>query len=144
MVTKTKSVTKVFFVGILMVVAIAFSSCAKKMMFEKSAIVPGAQGYVKMSKDDNSNYSVKVYMTNLADPDKLTPSKKEYVVWLVIGDEVKNVGKINTGTSMFSKQLKGFFETVSSSKPGKLFISAEDDANVTYPGSVVVLTTSSF
>jgi hypothetical protein len=43
-----------------------------------------------------------------------------------------------------SKQLKGSFKTVSSDKPVKIFITAEDDAAVQYPGTQVVLSTDKF
>jgi hypothetical protein len=43
-----------------------------------------------------------------------------------------------------SSKLTAYFETVSSVKPNKLFITAEDDANIQYPVSPIILTTGTF
>jgi hypothetical protein len=40
--------------------------------------------------------------------------------------------------------LKASFETVSSTKPTKIFLTAEDDASIQYPGSQVVISTNNF
>jgi hypothetical protein len=59
-------------------------------------------------------------------------------------DQTKNMGQLNSSRSTFSKQLKGSFKTVSSFKPIKIFITAEDDAGAQYPGTQVILTTNQF
>ena len=56
----------------------------------------------------------------------------------------KNVGQLNSSRGIMSKQLKGSFKTVSSSRPIKIFITAEDDAGIQYPGAQVILTTDKF
>ncbi|MDA3930485.1 MAG: hypothetical protein PF541_16165 [Prolixibacteraceae bacterium] len=53
----------------------------------------------------------------------------------------KNVGQIVSSTGSFSSKLKASFETVSSFSPNKIFITAENEADVQYPYSEVVLTT---
>ena len=59
---------------------------------------------------------------------------------MVTGQEnAKNIGLLNS-----SNKLKASFETVSSSKPIKIFITAEDDENVQYPGEQIVLSTGAF
>jgi hypothetical protein len=52
---------------------------------------------------------------------------------------MKNIGRVNS-----SNKLKVSFETVSSFKPIKIFITAEDDEDVQYPGQQVVLSTDKF
>jgi hypothetical protein len=59
-------------------------------------------------------------------------------------DLTKNIGQLNSSKGFMSKQLKGSFKTVSSDKPVKIFITAEDDAAVQYPGTQVVLSTDKF
>jgi hypothetical protein len=49
---------------------------------------------------------------------------------------VRNMGQI-----AISKNLSASFETTATLKPSKVFITAEVDENVQYPGSMVVLTT---
>jgi hypothetical protein len=58
--------------------------------------------------------------------------------------ETKNIGQIKSSSGLFSSKLKASFETVSSSKPSKIFITAEDDADRQYPGMQVVLSTDRF
>ena len=122
-----------------------FSSCARKVKFQNSSVVPAAKGSVKVKKDDNNNYGIKISIKNLAEPDRLQPSKHTYVVWMQTADNgTKNIGQINSSTGFLSSKLKASFETVSSFKPIKIFITAEDDAAIQYPGMEVILSTSNF
>ncbi|RYE31979.1 MAG: hypothetical protein EOP48_31225 [Sphingobacteriales bacterium] len=129
----------------LLVIGIAFTSCASKLRFNTSSVVPAAEGTVKVKKDDNNNYNIKIALSNLAAPERLQPSKKMYIVWMEADDQVnKNIGQINTSTGFLSGKLKADFETVSATKPKRIFITAEDDSNVQYPDSRVVLSTNQF
>jgi hypothetical protein len=125
--------------------SLVFASCARKVAFLTSSIVPAAEGTVKVKKDDNKNYHIQIALSNLAEPNRLQPSKNTYVVWMDTDNQVtKNIGQINSSTGFLSGKLKASFETVSSNKPNKIFITAENDAGVQYPGSQVVLTTNNF
>ena len=120
-----------------------FESCARKIAFQASTIVPGAEGTVKVKKDNNSNYTIQVELSNLAEPRKLEPAMKTYVIWMETAQEpVKNIGQINSSSSFLSKRLKASFETVSSIKPTRIFITAEDDGTNQYPGTQILTTTS--
>jgi len=56
----------------------------------------------------------------------------------------KNIGQIKSGSSMMSSKLKADFETATPFKPVKIFVTAEDDGNVEYPGMYTILSTSNF
>ena len=128
---------------IAVVAIILLPSCARKMTFNNSSVVPAATGSVKIKSDKNNNHSIDISVTNLAPADKLTPAKKTYVVWMVTeGNGTKNIGQISTSGSLLSKTLKGSLETVTTFKPVSIFITAEDDATVQYPGTTVVLNTN--
>lgn len=132
----------VYIISTLIILGFLLVSCARKMNFAPSSVVPAATGHVKIKKDNNNNYIVTVNVLNLADPKNLDPSRKVYVVWLE--DErnsTKNIGQITTSSSMFSKALKGEIKATATSMPGRIYITAEDDGNIQYPGSQVVLTT---
>lgn len=119
------------------IMVLAFHSCAQKATFLTSSVVPAAEGKVTIKGDKNENYNIKMTITNLADIERLKPPKNSYVVWLEsVQGAPKNVGRIIT-----SGRLKLTFETVATLKPTKLFITAEENENVQYPGSMVVLTT---
>lgn len=122
-----------------------FFSCARKTSFQTSSVVPAARGDVKVKKDDNNNYQIKIKISGLAEVKRLEPSKQAYVIWLVSDEHItKNLGQINSSSNLLSKNLKASFETVSSVKPVKIFITAEDDASTQYPGSIVILSTNNF
>ena len=135
---------KIFLCVIGVMTMFLFESCAKKVAFQASSIVPGAGGTVKVKKDNNNNYTIQVDLSDLAEPGKLEPAMKAYVIWMETDQEpVKNIGQINSSSSLLSKRLKASFETVSSIKPTRIFITAEDDGTVQYPGTQI-LTTANF
>src|SRR3954447_16124061 len=119
-----------------------FSSCAKKMHFATSTVVPAAEGRVKYKKDDNGNYAIDVKIKELADPKKLTPSKNTYVLWMETDQSnVQNIGQIVSESGWFSSARKATLEAVSPFKPRAFIITAEDNPAVTYPGPQVILRT---
>jgi len=121
------------------------SAQKKKVSFQSSAVVPGAEGKVKVKKDKNGNFNIDIEIVNLAEPKKLTPPRKVYVVWIETKEKgVKNIGQVNSSSSMFSKTKKASISTVSPYKPIRIFITAEDDGGIEIPGEVVVLTTDTF
>lgn len=137
--------SKLFVSFLLFVIVFAFHSCAKNVSFQTSSVVPAAQGDVKVSKDINKNYLIKIKISNLAEVSRLEPSKKVYVVWMETDlSLIKNIGQINSDTGFMSSKLKATFETVTSFKPSKIFITAEDNADVISPGMQMVLSTNRF
>lgn len=124
---------------------LTIGSCARKAVFQTSTIVPAARGSVKVKKDNNNNYNISVNIADLAEPERLQTPMKTYVVWMVTDENsTKNLGQIQTSTKFLSKSLKGSFQTVSSFKPVKIFITAENEAAIQFPGMYVVLSTSDF
>lgn len=121
------------------------SAQSKKVSFNTSTVVPGAEGTVKVKKDKNGNFNIDIDIVNLAKPSSLTPAKKSYVVWIETQEKgVKNIGQINSSSSLFSKTKKASINTSSPHKPVRIFVSAEDDGSVEEPGTTIVLTTNSF
>jgi len=136
--TKLNTMTKTMFLGVLATMMIfSFHSCAQKALFLTSSVVPAAQGEVTLKKDKNNNYVIKMQISNLAEVDRLQPPKKGYVVWMEADRGLtRNIGLITS-----SNKLNVTFETIATLRPTRIFITAEDDEGVQYPGSMVVLTT---
>jgi len=143
---KLQSISKKLFLGVLAVTLFAtLYSCARKTTFLTSQVVPAARGSVKVKTDNNNNYNVKIKISGLAEAKRLEPAKQVYVVWLQSDENLtKNLGQINSGSGMLSKSLKASFETVTAFKPVKIYITAEDDSHVQYPGTHIILSTSDF
>jgi hypothetical protein len=125
----------------LFVSLVTFTSCSKKIQFENSNIVPAARGDVTVKKDKNNNYNIKLEISYLAEPERLQPPKKYYVVWLSSNE---NQIPLNIGQIVGTSKLHVKFETVSSSKPKRIFVTAEDDVTTQYPSRYVVLETDKF
>lgn len=136
---KTKAIKNmVTGISLIMMMA-AFGACSKKIVFLPSSIVPAAEGYVQVKKDGNENYAITLKISNLAEVEKMQPQKKTYVVWMETDRGLtRNIGQV-----VSSRNLKADFETVTSFRPVKIFLTAEDNENVQYPGNVV-LTTAKF
>ena len=122
----------------LLLVVFSITSCAKKIMFQTSSVIPAARGQVALKKDKNNNYQVQMTLSYLAEPERLSPAKNTYVVWVV---SEENEIPVNLGQIIGTSKLKVKFETITSSKPKKIFITAENDASTQYPGNMVVLQT---
>ncbi len=119
-------------------------ACNRKIAFTTSTVVPGADGTVKVKKDDNGNNAIEVKVINLAVPQRLAVPQNTYVVWMESSEGVKNIGQLKSETGLLSSTRKGELETVTPFKPTRIFITAESDGNVQYPGNVVVMSTRSF
>lgn len=132
------------FAGILLL-CLLMTSCARKIMFENSSVVPAAEGSVKVKKDKNSNYALDVSVKNLAESKRLTPPRDTYIVWIETErDGTRNIGQLNSSNGLFSSKLKASLKTVSSYKPTRLYITAEDNGTIQFPGSQLVLSTATF
>jgi hypothetical protein len=134
------------FLDILMVMLLFLgTSCAKKVSFLTSSVVPAARGYVQVKNDKNKNYVIQIHLSSLAEVTRLQPAKKTYVVWMEADQQMmKNIGQIKSSMPFMSKKLGASFETVSSIKPNKIIITAEDDASIQFPSEQVVLSTDRF
>lgn len=134
------------FTGILMITMMfIIASCSTSESFLNSSVVPGATGKVKVKKDNNQNYVINLQVEDLAPIERLQSSKQMYVVWMETERGIfENLGQLKTSTGFMSKQRTASLETVSSFKPVRFFITAENEKNVRYPDQEVILTTDRF
>lgn len=124
-----------------MMTTFLLNSCTRKIAFLTSSASPAARGNVRVKKDKNHNYVIKIDLMYLAEIKRMEPPKHTYVVWLVTEDKAnKNIGQLNSSIGTFSKKLKASMETVSAVKPTRIFITAEDDGTVQNPGAQVITT----
>ncbi|WP_319478821.1 hypothetical protein [uncultured Draconibacterium sp.] len=140
-----RPIKSIFLVVFAVMMIVPLTSCAKKFTFLSSTVVPGADGYVKVKKDKNKNYIVKIEVSDLAEVERVQPTKTTYVVWMETDEgNAENLGQLKSSTSFLSKRHTASLETASSFKPVKVFITTENGTNVQYPGRQVVLTTEDF
>ncbi len=130
----------IFAIPVIVAMTIFLNACSKKISFAQSSVVPAAEGTVKWKKDKNNNYTIEIRVIRLAQPDRLQPSKKVYVVWMdTKSNGVKNIGQLKSSSGILSKTLKASLKTVTSFEPVSFFITAEDDGTIAYPGTQVIL-----
>lgn len=143
----TKSNTfngKMLTVFALFLTTLFLHSCGtSKYNFSTSSVVPAAEGSVKVKKDGNSNYKIDLNVMRLAEANRLNPPRQMYIVWMETENNGrKNIGQLKTSSGLFSNTLKSSLNTVTAFKPTSFFITAEDDANIQYPGGQKVLQTN--
>ncbi len=143
---QTNELSKNYFIGVLMIIVILFmASCATSESFLNSSVVPGASGKVKVKRDKNQNYVIDLKVADLAAVERLQSSKQMYVVWMETErGNFENLGQMQTSTGFLSKQRTASLETVSSFKPIRFFITAENEKNARYPDQETILTTDTF
>lgn len=131
---------------ILLLISVLFTtSCARKIHFDNSNVVPAARGTVKLKTDDNNNHSIEIKVRHLAPPARLQPPKSVYVVWAETSQNgVQNLGQLKTSTGLISNTLKASLDAVTPFTPKRIFITAENQANIEFPSTFVVLNATSF
>ncbi|MEJ6981275.1 hypothetical protein WG906_12480 [Pedobacter sp. P351] len=126
-------------------ITIVLGSCAQRVRFRPSKLVPSAQGYVKITKDESQNHTIKIKVSNVSTPQKLYPSKEVYVVWIETEKNgVKKLGQLEGFLRYGSNRPGGTLNTVTPFKPIKIFITAEDTGSSNVPGSQILLQTRNF
>jgi len=129
----------------LLAMMLIITSCATNESFLNSSVVPGASGNVKVKRDKNQNYVIDLKVADLAAVDRLQSAKQMYVVWMETErGNFENLGQMQTSKGFMKKQRTASLETVSSFKPIRFFITAENEKNARYPDQVTILTTDTF
>jgi hypothetical protein len=114
---------------LLLCTMVILSSCASKLVFPVSNVAPAAEISVKIKKDDNGNREINLKSKYLSSPKRLSPKKEFYLVWMQTEDNgLVNLGQLETDASD-----KGSFTAITVYEPKEIFITAEDDAAITYP-----------
>ncbi len=115
-------------------------SCGTTVKFPSSNSLPAADVKAKIKKDENNIYEIRLNANHLADPERLNPEKKRYIVWLM--DVDGNNHKIGELDPDRSKQAE--LKTMTPHKPVQLFITAEDRKDPEWPSTQIVFRSEIF
>jgi U3 small nucleolar ribonucleoprotein component len=110
------------------------TSCATITKFPVSNVEPAADISAKIKKDKQNNYEITITAKYLASADRLTPPKNTYVVWIV----TKENGVNNCGLLKNENAKTNSLKTLTSFEPMEIFITAEDEGNVTTPNGIEI------
>ncbi len=130
---------------ILVLVFFSFAACSTKITFPVSRVVPAAEPDARVSKTKEGTYELSLNVSNLALPERLSPPKKFYMVWIDTPDQgVKKLGEIANNSGIFRNRGKAAFEASTLYRPNMILVTAENSLDVAYPGSHVVLKSRPF
>ncbi|MDN3607754.1 hypothetical protein [Kaistella yonginensis] len=105
------------------------ASCASSVKFPISPLVPAAEITAVKKKTVNNNFDIEVTANYLANPNRLSPARNFYVVWIVTDkNEVKNIGQL-----IQNRTRKVVLKTTTPFNVKEIFITAEDRGDITSP-----------
>ena len=114
---------------LIFVIPFIISSCGTTVKFPVSGIAPSAEITANKKTDKNNNTVLSITAKNLASADRLSPPKKTYVVWITTAQNgTKNIGQLNQENGKTAK-----LKTLTAFSPVQVFITAENEGNVSYP-----------
>lgn len=120
----------------LMIIGVValITSCATTVKFPVSSTVPGADITVSKQQDKNNNYVIVLTAKNMADASRLNPPKNNYIVWIESDDgTIKNIGQLSNKNAK-----KAILKTATPFDVKEIFITAEDQGNLTYPSGIEI------
>ena len=115
-------------------IVVLITSCVSTAKFPVSSIVPAAEITVKKKQDKHNNYVITLTAENLAEANRLNPPKNNYSVWIVEDNGmIKNVGQLTNKNAE-----KVILTTLTPFNVKEIFITAEEQGNLTYPAGVEI------
>jgi hypothetical protein len=127
-------------IGMIILITLFLYSCGTTVNFPVSDNLPAADVKAKVKKDKNNIYEVEVKADHLADPDRLSPEKKHYVVWIMdVDGENHSIGQLKPDRS---KEAELF--TMTPYTPVQLFITAENKKDPAWPSTQIVFRSEAF
>lgn len=130
---------------LIAITTVMVASCAKKVSFIPSPVVPQAEGVAKIKKDKNKNYEIQVNLTYLPPASKVDGAKDTYVVWAITTmNATKKLGQIVSTSGLLSSKYKASLTVSIPEEPTRIYITSEYNALVEYPGPDMVMSTKTF
>ncbi|WP_373059089.1 hypothetical protein [Zunongwangia sp. H14] len=115
--------------------ALLLTGCSQKITFPGSKVIPAAEAKLNVDKNSNDNYKLELRIKNIADPERLSPSRKYYIVWM----ETRKNGTIKMGNLNVNRKNQAELDYSTPYKPERVFITAENNQNTSSPSRKVVL-----
>ena len=110
------------------------TSCASTTKFPISKVTPAADITAKTMKQGKPNYLVTITAKNLADSERLNPTKKIYVIWAVSSEGITR----NVGHFYQKNAVKSTYKASFPYQPVEIFITAEDEQGLCVPEGIEI------
>jgi len=112
-----------------LVLILLMTSCVTVVKFPVSSVIPTAEITAQVKKDKENNYVINITANYLASAQRLSPPKTTYVVWMVTKENnTTNIGQFNGENAK-----KSTLNTLTPFKPVEIFITAENEGDLTLP-----------
>jgi len=136
-----KNIQSLFFkVLLISIFPFLVNSCGTTVNFPVSDYLPAADVKAKIKKDENNIFEVTVKADHMAEPKRLTPPQKRYIVWIVDIDGANHkIGELDP-----DKSKEAELNTMTPYEPVQLFITAEDRKNPDWPSTYIVFKSEIF
>lgn len=118
----------------IVLITLFLYSCSSTIKLPVSTVVPAADISATQKEDKNGNIKIGLKVEHLASPERLNPPRNTYVLWVY----TSKVGNINIGQLSVKNGKTLTFETIVPYKVSEIFITAEDEGNITYPSGVEI------
>lgn len=111
-----------------------FTSCATTVKFPTSSVTPAADITAKKKADKNGNFKISITAKNLASADRLEPPQSVYIAWIVTNTEgTRSIGRLTNKNAKTAT-----IETLTPFAFTEIFITAEGQADISYPSGVEI------
>jgi len=118
----------------IVLVFLSLMSCQTTRQFPVSPHTPAAEIGIQVTKQKGINHLISIKINYLASPERLTPPRKVYVIWVVSENGVaRNVGYFS---NMNAK--RSVYKFTVPYTPVEVFITAESEEGVTAPRGVEI------
>ena len=126
--------------GVLLAVltlGIATQALAVTLPLVTSEKIPAAQGRARLHNIRNGNVEIKIYVSHLATPARITPGASDFVVW--VRGHAPEAQAQSLGALKVDKKLNGMITAVTALPAFDLFITTEPSAVATAPSGPELL-----
>ncbi|MFO8022592.1 MAG: hypothetical protein R6U65_09010 [Perlabentimonas sp.] len=118
----------------LIALMLFFTSCASTVKFPTSAVTPAADISATRKADKNGNFEISITAKNLASADRLEPPQSVYIAWIVTHNEgTRSIGRLTNKNAKTAT-----IETLTPFAFTEIFITAEGQADISYPSGVEI------
>ncbi|MFW5644946.1 MAG: hypothetical protein ACOCZL_03455 [Bacteroidota bacterium] len=137
---KNKMQATYFRIIFISIIPFFLTSCGTTVDFPDSDYLPAADVKAKIKKNESNIFEIKVEADHLAESERLEPSQKRYIVWVVDNDNANhNIGELDP-----DKSKEAELNTMTPFEPVQLLITAEDRKNPDRPSNAVIFKSEKF
>jgi hypothetical protein len=123
------------FIAVLLLLLAAAAFADEHAPLRSGTADPSAVGTVDYKMDRNGNTAMEVKVDHLAPPSNLVPPKQAYVVWVQAPGQAPE----NKGVLRVNQDQQGSVKMISPEKNLDVFVTAEDNPDISQPSGPEVL-----